>query len=270
MMIRIRALLVVAVSCLSAACSGLPPESPAKVYSELRQVAARSADGPDAMKVVVIRSSPSVDRQRCAALFARRESLEELAHCSGALWDRDPKTFYSDVAALHAETALIAQPGFRVFDSPSFAEYELKVVVAEVVDDVEKAKSKQKDALHTVGFWGQMSLPYISIAAVPYVAPAAGILQAFDLLTGIPVSWDNKSTVGSVRVDIALTRRATGEVIEALSSPGTFRSEIRQIGGDHGIGPGKTVFRSSTKEDAIRVAVAAGIEQLSKKLSAAR
>ena len=229
------------------------------------------ATGGDTIHVGVVGAKEIFDRRACAVAYGNNRFADAPKDCLWAYYPRDQGDYLSNTAVLLMQEALANQPRFAVYDTETLRRskprHQLRVMLTEVVDDVEAQKDTQKGAVREIGALAQMSVPYISVAAIPYVAPVAGLLQAFDLITGIPTSWDNQNRTGSLTLDVALVDTKTGSVVRSFHVPATFETELRQVGEDMDIGPGSRRIKASTKEDAIRAAAYSAAERLARELN---
>ena len=222
-------------------------------------------------EVGVIGAKEIFDRRPCAIAYANNRYAEAPSDCMWAYFPTNQSDYLSNTLVMQMQEALVNQPSFVVYDAETLRRskprYQLRVLLTDMVDDIEQDKDTQKGAVRQVGTLAQMSLPYISVAAIPYVAPVAGLLQAFDLLTGIPTSWDNQNKTGSLTLDISLLDTRTGKVLRSFFMPATFETQLRQVGEDPDIGPSSRRIKASTKEDALRVAAYAAAAKLARELN---
>ena len=257
---------------LLSGCSIEGSERLTPVHSRILARSAASETAPTTRwQIGVVGAKEIFDRRVCAEAYGNNRFADAPRDCMWAYYPTNQSDYLSNAAVMLMQEALVDKTNFAVIDTESLRQrkprHQLRVLLSEVVDDVEAAKDTQKGALREVGTLAQMSVPYISVAAVPYVAPVAGLLQAFDILTGIPTSWDNQSKTGSLTLDISLLDTKTGEVVRAFHVPATFQTELRQVGEDIGVGPSSRRIKASTKEDAIRAAAYAAAERLARELN---
>lgn len=256
-------------------CGGCSIEGAERLTPVHARIVARAesvpVNGGTPIQVGVVGAKELFDRRPCAVAYGNNRFADAPADCAWAYYPRDQGDYLSNTTVLIMQEALANQPRFRVYDTETLRRskprHQLRVLLTEIVDDVEAKKDTQKGAVREIGTLAQMSVPYISVAAIPYVAPVAGLLQAFDLLTGIPTSWDNQDRTGSLTLDVALVDTKTGAIVRSFHVPATFQTELRQVGEDMGIGPGSRRIKASTKEDAIRAAAYSAAERLARELN---
>lgn len=150
--------------------------------------------------------------------------------------------------------AILGRPSQQIaFKQSSLARFLIEVRLSSLVPNIEEAKNKQTGALDAAGRVVSSSVPYVATSAMPILGPLGSAIQFFDLLTGIPVTWDNAEQEGVVTIETSVIDLRNGRVLASFPTNASFFQKFKSVGKVDFIS-GSSRFLGSTPTEALRVA----------------